>query len=84
MNEELDAAVLDYMLYFVLVRSESSELMQYNLLIELLDSLIQNQSRAASASRKNRPESSSPEKLKMRNPGMTGGAGNSSSAKQKQ
>ena len=43
--------------------------MQYNLLIELLDNLIGQQSRAASAQRKNRPESSSPEKLKMRNPG---------------
>ena len=57
------------MLYYVLVRSESPELMQYNLLIELLDNLIGQQSRAASAQRKNRPESSSPEKLKMRNPG---------------
>ena len=68
MNEELEASVLDYMLYYVLVRSESPESMQYNLLVELLDNLIQTQSRAASAQRKNRPESSSPEKLKMRNP----------------
>ena len=68
MNEDLESSVLDYMLYYVLVRSESAELMQYNLLIELLDSLIQTQSRAASAQRKNRPESSSPEKLKLRNP----------------
>ena len=67
-NEELEPGVLDYMLYYVLVRSESPELMQYNLLIELLDNLIGQQSRAASAQRKNRPESSSPEKLKMRNP----------------
>jgi len=59
------------MLYYVLVRSESPELMQYNLLVELLDNLIQTQSRAASAQRKNRPESSSPEKLKMRNPQKT-------------
>ena len=49
MNEELEASVLDYMLYYVLVRSESPELMQYNLLVELLDNLIQTQSRAASA-----------------------------------
>ena len=67
-NEELETSVLDYMLYYVLVRSESPELMQYNLLVELLDNLIQTQCRAASAQRKNRPESSSPEKLKMRNP----------------
>lgn len=70
-NEELETSVLDYMLYYVLVRSESPELMQYNLLVELLDNLIQTQSRAASAQRKNRPESSSPEKLKMRNPQKT-------------
>ena len=67
--EELEPGVLDYMLYYVLVRSESPNRMQYNLLIELLDNLIGQQSRAASAQRKNRPESSSPEKLKMRNPG---------------
>ena len=77
MNEELDPSVLDYMLYYVLVRSESPENMQYNLLVELLDNLIQTQSRAASAQRKNRPESSSPEKLKMRNPQkITQGSGN--------
>ena len=67
-NEELESTVLDYMLYYVFVRSESHEKMQYNLLIELLDSLVQNQSRTQSAQRKNRPESSSPEKLKKRNP----------------
>ena len=39
-NEDLESSVIDYMLYYVLVRSESAELMQYNLLIELLDSLI--------------------------------------------
>ncbi len=36
-------------------------------MIELLDSLIQTQSRTQSANRKNRPESSSPDKLKLRN-----------------
>ena len=40
MNEELDPSVLDYMLYYVLVRSESPESTQYNLLVELLDNLI--------------------------------------------
>ena len=39
-NEELEPAVLDYMLYYVLVRSENSEQMQYKNLISLLDSLI--------------------------------------------
>ena len=43
--------------------------MEYKHLVQLLDSLIENQSRSQSASRKNRPESSSPDKLKMRNPG---------------
>ena len=45
--------------------------MQYKVLVDLLDTLIESQSRVASAQRKNRPESSSPEKLKMRNPQMT-------------
>ena len=48
-NEDLEQTVLDYMLYYVLVRSQSPELMQYNLLVELLDSMIQSQSRATSA-----------------------------------
>ena len=68
------------MLYYVLVRSQSPELMQYNLLVELLDNMIQGQSRATSAQRKNRPESSSPEKLKLRNPQKIAGQ---SSGKQK-
>ena len=67
------------MLYYVLVRSEGPEKMQYKVLVELLDQLIQSQSRVASAQRKNRPESSSPEKLKMRNPQKAG----NSSGKQK-
>ena len=48
-NEDLEQSVLDYMLYYVLVRSQSPELMQYNLLVELLDNMIQGQSRATSA-----------------------------------
>ena len=77
-NEELESGVLDYMLYYVLVRSESAEKMQYKALIDLLEDLINSKSRVASASRKNRPESSSPEKLKMRNPQMAaaGSSGN--------
>lgn len=45
-NEDLEPAVLDYMLYYVLVRSESAERMEYKNLINLLDSLIDSQSRA--------------------------------------
>ena len=67
-KEDLETSVLDYMLYYVLMRSESSEKMQYKVLIDLLDTLINTKQRVASANRKNRPESSSPEKLKMRNP----------------
>jgi len=51
--------------------------MQYKQLIDLLDQLIQSQSRVASAQRKNRPESSSPEKLKMRNLQKASGSGKS-------
>lgn len=48
-NEELEGSVIDYMLYYVLVRSQSSEKMLYKVLVELLDQLIQSQSRVASA-----------------------------------
>ena len=34
-------SVLDYMLYYVLVRSENINQMRYNYLIELLDALIE-------------------------------------------
>ena len=71
-NEDLEPSVLDYMLYYVLMRSKGPDRMEYKNLISLLDSLIESQGRAQSASRKNRPESSSPEKLKMRNPGKSG------------
>ena len=71
-NEDLEPTVLNYMLYYVLVRSENAEQMQYKYLIELVDSLIEASKgqRAQSAIRKNRPESSSPDKIKMRNPQM--------------
>jgi hypothetical protein len=49
--------------------------MQYKLIINMLDDAIQLQQRASSAKRKNRPESSSPDKLKQRNPPKTGGLG---------
>jgi len=41
--------VLEYMLYFVLMRSQSAEKMQYKVLVDLLDQLINSQSRVASA-----------------------------------
>ena len=39
-NEELDHNIVDYMLYYVFMRSENPQQMQYKNLIELLDSLI--------------------------------------------
>lgn len=36
-NEELEPSILDYMLYFVYVRSEDHESMQYKHLVELID-----------------------------------------------
>ena len=41
--------------------------MEYRHLIELINSLKESQSRKQSTTRKNRPESSSPDKLKLRN-----------------
>ena len=69
MNEELEPNVMDYMLFFVLVRSESHEKMQYQHLIEMLDQIIEGmqKQRIQSADRKNRPESASPETMKKRN-----------------
>ena len=40
-NEELDHNIVDYMLYYVFMRSENPQEMQYKNLIELLDSLIE-------------------------------------------
>ena len=40
-NEELDHNIADYMLYYVFMRSENPQQMQYKNLIELLDSLIE-------------------------------------------
>lgn len=39
MNEELEPNVMDYMLYYVLVRSESHNEMQYKHLIDILDQI---------------------------------------------
>lgn len=38
-NEELEPSIMDYMLYFVFVRSESHEQMQYKHLVNLLDQM---------------------------------------------
>ena len=48
-NEDLESSVLDYMLYYVLVRSESADKMQYKVLVDLLDTLINSKTRVASA-----------------------------------
>jgi len=90
-NEELDQNIIDYLLYYVLMRSESHQRMQYKHLIELLDSLIASKSSQAPSSQatsqaapqavpqaaapqtapqkpnNNRPQSSSIDKIKMRN-----------------
>ena len=56
------------MLYYVLVRSEDQFKMQYNSLIELLDAISERKSKN-NTERKQRPESTSAAKLKMRNQG---------------
>ena len=55
------------MLYYVFVRSQAPDRMDYKVLIDMLDQGTKLRERAQSASRKSRPESSSPQKLKKRN-----------------
>ena len=62
-----DQVVIDYMLYYVYVRCLDTENLMVDTLIDMLNEAIKKQARAQSASRKSRPESSSPEKIKMRN-----------------
>ena len=57
------------MLYYVLIRSEDHFKMQYNTLIELINTMRERKSRQASTDRKNRPESTSAAQLKLRNQG---------------
>lgn len=45
--------------------------MEYKVLIKLINDGLEQQKRVQSANKKNRPESSSPEKLKLRNPDKT-------------
>ena len=73
-TDTMDDQLMDYLLYYVFVKSESTEKMQYKLIISMLDDAVQLQQRASSAKRKARPESSSPDKLKQRNPPKTGNA----------
>ena len=40
-NEELETSILDYMLFYVYVRSKNYEKLQYKNLIDLLDTLIE-------------------------------------------
>ena len=44
--------------------------MEYKVLIKLINDGLEKQKRVQSANKKNRPESSSPEKLKLRNPDL--------------
>jgi len=67
-DEDLNEDLMDYLLYYVFIRSESVEKMQYKNILEMLDSAVQAHTRTTSATKKNRPESSSPDKIKQRNP----------------
>ena len=58
-DDQVDDHVLDYMLYYVYVRSDSTEKLEYGVLIGLIDEVM---------ARKARPVSSSPDKIKQRNP----------------
>lgn len=58
LDEECDQHVLDYMLWYVYVRSESVKQLEYRVLV----TMIEEQAKA-----KARPESSSPDKIKQRN-----------------
>lgn len=54
-EEDLDDHVLDYMLYYVYVRSDSVDKLEYKLLLGMLDEESRKRERTASA--KQRPES---------------------------
>jgi hypothetical protein len=69
-DEEVEDDLMDYILYFVFARSQSPDRMEYSVLIKLLTDTIEQKQRVQSANKKNRPESSSPEKLKLRNPDL--------------
>ena len=61
LKEDIDENVLNYMIYYVLIRSQNFDNMQYKHLVDLLDEMLAaEEDRKQSTSRKNRPESSSP------------------------
>lgn len=64
----IDDQLMDYLLYCVFIRSESADKMEYKYIMSMLEESLSLKQRASSAKRTNRPESSSPEKLKQRNP----------------
>lgn len=45
-NEDLEKSVLDYMLYYVIIRSENHDEMQYKHLIDLVETLMKQKSEA--------------------------------------
>jgi hypothetical protein len=69
-DEDLDDELIDYILFYVFARSQSPDRMEYKVLIKLINDGLEKQKRVQSANKKNRPESSSPEKLKLRNPDL--------------
>lgn len=69
-DEDVENDLIDYILYYVFARSKSPDRMEYNVLIKLINDGLEHQKRVQSANKKNRPESSSPEKLKLRNPDL--------------
>lgn len=69
-DEEIESDLVDYALFYVFARSSSPDRMEYPVLIKLVADGLEQKQRVQSAQKKNRPESSSPEKLKQRNPDM--------------
>ena len=80
-DEDVDPKVLDYMIYYVFTRSKNAERMEYQTLIQLIDEHLQQKEKEHSATRKSRPESSSPEKIKARNVGKKSSSSDNSSSK---
>lgn len=57
-KEDIDASVLSYMLYFVFIRSQDFDNLEYKYLIELINDLYERHSSRKSSEGKNRAESS--------------------------
>lgn len=62
--DSIDGQLMDYLLYSVFIRSDSADKMEYKYIMSTLEESLNLKQRASSAKRTNRPESSSPEKLK--------------------